>query len=93
MKYIRNDVEIFIDGIVKNPDPVANETVDTGGIKIYAANGYLHIQAPQPEQVHIFAPKRTPAESFPDFQHEEQIALPKGIYLIRVTNQCVKVVL
>lgn len=93
VKYIRNDVEIFIDGIVKNPDPVANETVDTGGIKIYAANGYLHIQAPQPEQVHIFAPNGRLLKAFRTSGNEEQIALPKGIYLIRVTNQCVKVVL
>lgn len=93
VKYIRSDVEIFIDGVVKNPDPVANETVDTGGIKIYAANGYLHIQAPQPEQVHIFTPDGRLLKAFRTSGNEEQIALPKGIYLIRVTNQCVKVVL
>lgn len=93
VKYIRSDVEIFIDGVVKNPDPVANETVDTGGIKIYTANGYLHIQAPQPEQVHIFTPDGRLLKAFRTSGNEEQIALPKGIYLIRVTNQCVKVVL
>ena len=93
VKYIRSDVEIFIDSVVKNPDPVANETVDTGGIKIYTANGYLHIQAPQPEQVHIFTPDGRPLKAFRTSGNEEQIALPKGIYLIRVTNQCVKVVL
>ena len=90
---IRSDVEIFIDGVVKNPDPVANETVDTGGIKIYTANGYLHIQAPQPEQVHIFTRDGRLLKAFRTSGNEEQIALPKGIYLIRVTNQCVKVVL
>ena len=93
VKYIRSDVEIFIDSVVKNPDPVANETVDTGGIKIYTANGYLHIQAPQPEQVHIFTPDGRLLKAFRTSGNEEQIALPKGIYLIRVTNQCVKVVL
>ena len=93
VKYIRSDVEIFIDGVVKNPDPVANETVDTGGIKIYTANGYLHIQAPQPEQVHIFTPDGRLLKAFRTSGNKEQIALPKGIYLIRVTNQCVKVVL
>ncbi len=93
VKYIRSDVEIFIDSVVKNPDPVANETVDTGGIKIYTANGYLHIQAPQPEQVHIFTRDGRLLKAFRTSGNEEQIALPKGIYLIRVTNQCVKVVL
>lgn len=93
IKYVRQPIVIKIDGVVKNPDPVANETVDTGGIKIYTANGYLHIQAPQPEQVHIFTPDGRLLKAFRTSGNEEQIALPKGIYLIRVTNQCVKVVL
>lgn len=90
---VRNDMEIYIDGIVKNPDPVGNETIDTGGIKIWAAGGYLHIQTPQPEQVCIFTPDgrllkalRIPAEG-------QRIALPKGIYLVRLADQCVKVAL
>ena len=40
VKYVRSNVEIFIDGVVKNPDPVANETVDTGGIKTVS---YTHL--------------------------------------------------
>lgn len=90
---VRNDMEIYIDGIVKNPDPVGNETIDTGGIKIWAARGYLHIQTPQPEQACIFTPDgrllkalRIPAEG-------QRIALPKGFYLVRLADQCVKVVL
>lgn len=90
---VRNDMEIYIDGIVKNPDPVGNETIDTGGIKVWAAGGYLHIQTPQPEQACIFTPDgrllkalRIPAEG-------QRIALPKGIYLVRLADQCVKVVL
>lgn len=90
---VRNDMEIYIDGIVKNPDPVGNETIDTGGIKVWAAGGYLHIQTPQPEQACIFTPDgrllktlRIPAEG-------QRIALPKGIYLVRLADQCVKVAL
>ena len=90
---VRNDMEIYIDGIVKNPDPVGNETINTGGIKVWVAGGYLHIQTPQPEQACIFTPDgrllkalRIPAEG-------QRIALPKGIYLVRLTDQCVKVVL
>lgn len=93
IKYVRQPIVIKIDGVVKNPDPVANETIGTDGIKIYASNGYLHIQAPQPEQVHIFTPDGRLLKAFRTSGNEERIALPKGIYLIRVTNQCVKVVL
>ena len=69
------------------------QLIDTGGIQIYTANGYLHIQAPQPEQVHIFTPDGRLLKAFRTSDNEAQIALPQGIYLIRVTNQCVKVVL
>ena len=93
IKYVRQPIIIKIDGVVKNPDPVANETISTDGIKIYAANGYLHIQTPQPEQIHIFTPDGRLLKTFRTSGNEERIALPKGIYLIRVTNQCVKVVL
>lgn len=93
IKYVRQPIVIKIDGVVKNPDPVANETISTDGIKIYATNGYLHIQTPQPEQIHIFTPDGRLLKTFRTSGNEERIALPKGIYLIRVTNQCVKVVL
>lgn len=93
VKFVRSDVKVAINGVVKNPDPVANETISTDGIKIYAANSYLHIQTLQPEQVHIFTPDGRLLKTFLTSGNEERIALPKGIYLIRVTNQCVKVVL
>ena len=93
IKYVRQPIVIKIDGVVKNPDPVANETISTDSIKIYATNGYLHIQTPQPEQIHIFTPDGRLLKTFRTSGNEERIALPKGIYLIRVTNQCVKVVL
>ena len=93
IKYVRQPIIIKIHGVMKNPDPVANETISTDGIKIYAANSYLHIQTPQPEQVHIFTPDGRLLKTFRTSGNEERIALPKGIYLIRVTNQCVKVVL
>ena len=93
VKYVRSDVKVTIDGVVKNPDPVANETIDADGIKIYAVNGYLHIQTSQPEQVYIFTPDGRLLKAFRTSSDEERIALSKGIYLIRVTDQCVKVVL
>lgn len=93
IKYVRQPIVIKIDGVMKNPDPVANETVETNGIKIYAANGYLHIQTPQPEQIHIFTPDGRLLKAFRTSGDEERIALPKGIYLIRTANQGVKVVL
>ena len=93
VKYVRNNVEIYIDGIVKNPDPVANETIRENGMKVRAANGCLHIQTPQPEKVCIFTPDGRLLKAFRTTANEERIPLPKGIYLIRGADQCVKVVL
>ena len=93
VKYVRNDVKIYIDGIVKNPDPVANEAISENGMKVRAANGCLHIQTPQPEKVCIFTPDGRLLKAFRTTANEERIPLPKGIYLIRGADQCVKVVL
>ena len=93
VKYVRNDVEIFIDGIVKNPDPVANEELQTEGIRIYAGGGYLHIQTPKPEKVYIFTPDGRLKTMLPVTDSGERIALPKGIYFVKAGERVYKTVL
>lgn len=84
IKYVRNDVEIFIDNIVKNPDPVANETIATDDIKVWAAKGYLHISSPtaQKAQVYNLTGSLVKQADIPAGDTEWQ--LPAGIYIIRV---------
>lgn len=93
VKYVRDDVAITIDGIVKNPDPVANEELQTEGIRIYAANGYLHIQTPKPEKVYIFTPDGRLKTMLPVTDSGERIALPKGVYFVKVGERVYKTVL
>lgn len=93
VKYVRNDVEIFIDGIVKNPDPVANEELQTEGIRIYAGGGYLHIQTPKPEKVYIFTPDGRLKTMLPVTDSGERIALPKGVYFVKAGERVYKTVL
>ena len=93
VKYVRNDVEISIDGIVKNPDPVANEELQTEGIRIYAGGGYLHIQTPKPEKVYIFTPDGRLKTMLPVTDSGERIALPKGVYFVKAGERVYKTVL
>lgn len=41
IKRVRSDVSVSISGIVKNPDPVANEEVSSPALRIYTAEGIL----------------------------------------------------
>ncbi|WP_075555713.1 GLUG motif-containing protein [Parabacteroides timonensis] len=84
IKYVRNDVGIFIDNVVKNPDPVANETIATDDIKVWAAKGYLHISNPtaQKAQVYNLTGSLVKQADIPAGDTEWQ--LPAGIYIIRV---------
>ncbi|MFV0583432.1 MAG: InlB B-repeat-containing protein [Parabacteroides gordonii] len=93
VKYVRNDVEISIDGIVKNPDPVANEELQTEGIRIYAGGGYLHIQTPKPEKVYIFTPDGRLKTMLSVTDSGERIALPKGVYFVKAGERVYKTVL
>lgn len=93
VKYVRSDIQIRIDGIVKNPDPVANEKLETEGIRIYAANGYLHIQTPKPEKVFIFTPDGRLKTILHVTDSEERVALPKGVYFVKVGERVYKTVL
>lgn len=93
VKFVRDDVAIFIDGIVKNPDPVANEELQTEGIRIYAGGGYLHIQTPKPEKVYIFKPDGRLKTMLPVTDSGERIALPKGVYFVKAGEIVYKTVL
>ena len=93
IKYVRQPLDIFIDGIVKNPDPVANEELQTEGIRIYAANGYLHIQTSKPEKVYIFTPDGRLKTMLLVTDSGERIALAKGVYFVKAGERGYKTVL
>ncbi|WP_278624602.1 hypothetical protein [Parabacteroides gordonii] len=93
VKFVRDDVAIFIDGIVKNPDPVANEELQTEGFRIYAGGGYLHIQTPKPEKVYIFTPDGRLKTMLSVTDSGERIALPKGVYFVKAGERVYKTVL
>lgn len=94
VKYVRSDVQILIDGIIKNPDPVGNETVTANQSKVWAAEGYLHIEAATDGQAYIFTADGRLQKIQPVTAGQAiALPLPEGVYLVRIGDERFKVLL
>ena len=94
IKYVRSDVEIFINGIVKNPDPVANEMFETSRVRVWTTEGYLNILSPTDEKAYIYtADGLLKTVRALKAGEEQSVQLPAGIYILRIGNESVKVVI
>lgn len=93
IKYVRSDVDIFLNGIVKNPDPVANEVVKPEAIRVWTSEHQLHICLPQPEQVYIYTMDGRLTRTFRTTDGNMTVQLPSGGYLVVVKDKRFKVVL
>lgn len=93
VKYVRNDVDIFIDGIVKNPDPVGNEVVATDAVKVWATKSNLHISTVtgQTAKVYNLAGSLVKQAEIP--AGDTFWPLPSGIYIVQITDTRYKVIL
>ena len=93
VKYVRGDVEIFIDGIVKNPDPVGNEVVATDAVNVWAAKGNLHISTVtgQTARVYNLAGSLVKQAEIP--AGDTLWPLPSGIYIVQIADTRYKVIL
>ena len=94
VKYVRSDVQILIDSIIKNPDPVGNETVTANQFKVWAAEGYLHIEAGTDGQAYIFTADGRLQKLQPVTTGQAiALPLPEGVYLVRIGDERFKVLL
>ena len=89
VKYVRTDVEIFIDGIEKNPPPVANEPIRTAvpALEIWSENACLCIRLPEglpSSPVRIFTPEGRLLDSFRSVPGLNRRQLPTNIYIVQV---------
>ena len=96
VKYVRTDVEIFIDGIVKNPPPVANEPIRAAAPEpeIWSENACLCIRLPEglpSSPVRIFTPEGRLLDSFRSVPGLNRRQLPTGIYIVQVGTTVRKV--
>lgn len=93
IKYVRQPLEIFIDGIMKNPDPVANEVTATDAVKVWAAKGNLHINTTTDQTVQVYNLAGLLVKQADISSGDTCWQLPSGIYIVRIDNQRYKVIL
>ena len=89
LKYVRTDVEVYIDGILLNPPPVANEPIRaaTPEPEIWSENACLCIRLPEgmpTAPVRIFTPEGRLLDSFRSTPGLMRRQLPTGIYIVQV---------
>ena len=88
VKYVRTDVEVYIDGIEKN-NPVANEPIRTAAPEpeIWSEDACLCIRLPEglpTSPVRIFTPEGRLLDSFRSTPGLNRRQLPTGIYIVQV---------
>ena len=98
VKNVCTDVEIIIDGIVKNPPPVANEPIRaaTPEPEIWSENACLCIRLPEgmpSSPVRIFTPEGRLLDSFRSVPGLNRRQLPTGIYIVRVDKTVRKIII
>ena len=98
VKYVRTDVEIFIDGIVKNLPPVANEPIRAAAPEpeIWSEDACLCIRLPEgmpTSPVRIFAPEGRLLDSFRSVPGLNRRQLPTDIYIVQVGDTVRKVLI
>ena len=92
IKYIRSNVEIFIDGVVKNADPVASGTVEADDINIRTSKDALYIHVPQPETVSVYSFSGILLHNRELARGDTRISISSGTYIVKVGNKVVKVI-
>lgn len=93
VKYVRTDVAITIDGIVKNPDPVANDAVDADNITIRRTADGLLIHVPSPEALTLYTFAGTLVRTIHLPAGDTRIDVPTGTYIVRVGTKVEKVII
>lgn len=93
VKYVRSDVEIFIDSICPN-HPVANESIEYAAQrpKAWTAGGLLHMQSPTPSTAFIYTPDGRQQAICPLTPGQtESLRMPAGVYFVRIGKERFKV--
>lgn len=81
INFVRSDIQISIDGIVKNPAPVANETIETNDTKVWAESACLHIHTAKRESILIYSYNGTLLNSF-TLLGDQTVYYPQGNYIV-----------
>lgn len=93
VKYVRTDVTLSIDGVVKNPPPVANAELQSG-TRIFTRDGSLFITTDRPAEAQVFALTGQLIRSLALPAGETRVdGLADGIYIVRLSDGTVQKVI
>lgn len=93
VKYVRQPVEIRIDGVVKNPDPVANETIAADGIGVRTADGCLYISVTTEVRATVYNFNGRLLKQARILPGQTRWQFPSGAYIVEVDGKRYKVML
>ena len=93
VKYVRQPVEIRIEGVVKNPDPVANETIAADGIGVRTADGCLYISVTTEVRAAVYNFNGRLLKQARILPGETRWQFPSGAYIVEVDGKRYKVML
>ena len=89
---IYEDIMITIEGVTENT-PTANTEVEENDVKVWAADGQLHLSVPSTERVWIYAFNGNLIRSLDEVAGDITVNLNKGSYIIVVGEKRYKVAL
>lgn len=89
---IDGDITITVEGVAENT-PTGNAEVEKNGVKVWAADGQLHLSIPTAERVWIYAFNGSLIRSFEEVAGDVTVNLNKGSYIIVVGEKRYKVAL
>ena len=92
INFVNRSFEIRIDGVVKNPDPVANTEIQSG-IKVWANNRRLFIRTDRPEEVSVYTFSGQLQKKFRSEVGDRLLSLPSGTYIVCIGDKRFKVIL
>lgn len=93
IKYVSQPVNIYIDGIVQNPPPVANVEIKENGVDVKTENGILFVSTPRAMKVCIYTFSGSISKDLGKVNGNVRVSLPKGSYIVVVDSYSQKVVL
>lgn len=91
VRYVRSNLVIRIDGIVKNPDPVANETIDTGTLLLWGGEGCLYLRLGSRQEVSVYTFTGSLLRRAEAAPGDTRWTLPAGNYIVQVGGNVYKV--
>lgn len=94
IKQVRSDVSVHISGIVKNPDPVANEEVSSPALRIYTAEGVLCLDVPTATEAWLITVDGRLLRSLTLSPGLNRVyGLRQGVYIVRLKDGTARKVL